>query len=407
MKLEIVSEKEFMEFVNKSKVKNFFQTVMMKHRYEHEKKEVYLVGLKEKKKVVAAALLTCTDSFCGYKVFEAYKGFILDYANASLLKIFTEEVIAFLKGKKAMKLIIDPYLPTITRNADGEVVEGQEDNRHVINSLLSLGYKSIEGDQVKWTYCLDLEGKSEDDIFREMQQNTRNCIQKTINKYKLEMKTLSYEELPLFKKVTEETCDRKHFADRSLTYYQNMYTYFKDDVTFKMVCLNCDTYITSTEEEIKELKEKMDKLSDSNANEKKKENIKADIANFKKRVEEVKALKKEKGNSIPLSVAMFMLYGDEIVYLFSGSYSEYMHFFGQYRIQWEMISYGIEHGYKRYNFYGIKEFKDKNSKDYGVYKFKKGFGGYIEELLGPFEKQIHPINHLYNFLKQIKRKIRK
>ena len=41
--------------------------------------------------------------------------------------------------------------------------------------------------------------------------------------------------------------------------------------------------------------------------------------------------------------------------------------------------------YKRYNFYGIKDVFDKNGKDYGVYEFKKGFNGYVEELFGAYE----------------------
>ena len=53
----------------------------------------------------------------------------------------------------------------------------------------------------------------------------------------------------------------------------------------------------------------------------------------------------------PLSAAMFMLYGDEVVYLFSGSDEQYMkEYNAQYAIQWYMIKYAAEHGYKKYNF---------------------------------------------------------
>ena len=84
-------------------------------------------------------------------------------------------------------------------------------------------------------------------------------------------------------------------------------------------------------------------------------------------------MKEEKGNVIPLSAAMFMLYGDEIAYLFSGSYEEYMKFCGQYRLQWQIIKYAADNGYKRYNFYGIQDVFNPNGKDRGVYEFKKGF----------------------------------
>ena len=82
-------------------------------------------------------------------------------------------------------------------------------------------------------------------------------------------------------------------------------------------------------------------------------------------------------------------------------------FNGQYLIQWDIIKYAINSNHKRYNFYGIQDVFDPKGKDRGVYEFKKGFGGYVEELLGSFELSISPINGLYNFLKKIKGLIKK
>ena len=104
---------------------------------------------------------------------------------------------------------------------------------------------------------------------------------------------------------------------------------------------------------------------------------------------------------------MFILYGNEIVYLFSGSYAEYMNFCGQYRLQWELIKYAADNGYRRYNFYGIQDVFNPQGKDYGVYEFKKGFGGYVEELLGSFEISISPKNKVYRLLKSVKKIIKK
>ena len=127
------------------------------------------------------------------------------------------------------------------------------------------------------------------------------------------------------------------------------------------------------EDENKENKRKIRDLSDSVSNKKKKEMLNKDIKINLNKIEEINILKKEKGNIIPLSCAMFILYGDEIVYLFSGSYKEYMKFYGQYRIQWEIIKYACDNQYKRYNFYGIFDVFNKEGKDRGVYEFKKGF----------------------------------
>ena len=407
MKFTELDKLEFTQFVSEHETNNFFQSVKMMERLEKEGKEVYLVGIKENDKIVGASLIAATGhKFMGLKTFEAYKGFIIDYHNKELVKFMTDNCIKFLKSKGGLRLIIDPYIPNVSRDMEANVVPGI-DNRDVKDYLYKLGYKDNDGAQVKWCYVLDINGKTSDELFNDFRSSTRNYINRTINKYKLNIKTLKRDELSEFKKVTSDTCDRRDFADKSLEYYENMYDVFGDDVTFKICELNCDTYINALKAENEEMERKILELSDSASNKKKKEVMRNDLLNNARKIKETEELKIEKGNIIPLSAAMFMLYGPEIVYLFSGSYAEYMNFCGQYRLQWEMIDYAAKNGYKRYNFYGIQDVFNPQGKDYGVYEFKKGFGGFVEELLGSFEISISPKNNLYRLIKKIKHIVKK
>lgn len=407
MKFTELDKLEFTQFVSEHETNNFFQSVKMMERLEKEGKEVYLVGVKENDKIVGASLIAATGhKFMGLKTFEAYKGYIIDYHNKELVKFMTDNCIKFLKSKGGLRLVIDPYIPNVSRDMEANVVPGI-DNRDVKDYLYKLGYKDNDGAQVKWCYVLDINGKTSDELFNDFRSSTRNYINRTINKYKLNIKTLKRDELSEFKKVTSDTCDRRDFADKSLEYYENMYDVFGDDVTFKICELNCDTYINVLKAENEEMERKILELSDSASNKKKKEVMRNDLLNNAKKIKETEKLKLEKGNIIPLSAAMFMLYGPEIVYLFSGSYAEYMNFCGQYRLQWEMIDYAAKKGYKRYNFYGIQDVFNPQGKDYGVYEFKKGFGGFVEELLGSFEISISPKNNLYRLIKKIKHIVKK
>lgn len=402
MKFTELSEEEFTIFVNTQKTKNFFQTIMMKNHLKKTGHETYLVGVKKDKSIIAAAMLSSTNNiFMGKKTFESLKGFILDYEDKELLKFMTKEVVNFLKSKGALRLIIDPYIPYVSRDIDANEIDGV-DNRHVVSYLESLGYQKTVSPQIKWCYCMDINGLEKDELFKTFRSSTRNNINKTINKFKLEVKTLSKGELSIFKKITSDTCDRRSFNDKSLTYYESMYDEFKDNVTFKVVYLNCDTYIDTLKRENITLQEKINELSDGASNKKKKEVMKKDITNNEQKIIDTLEIKQENGNLVPLSAAMFILYGDEIVYLFSGSYAKFMNFCGQYRLQWEIIKYAADNKYQRYNFYGIQDVFNKDGKDYGVYEFKKGFGGYVEELLGPFEIGISKEYRLYRGLKGIK-----
>jgi aminoacyltransferase femB len=404
MKFCELSDQEFEKFALNHEQSNFFQSLYMKELLIKENREVYLLGLKDDKdNVIAATLLASSNSFMGKKTFEALKGFLIDYSNEELVLTFTNYIKKFINEHNGFRLTIDPYIVFKQRDTDANIIKDGIDNSFVKDYLLKNGFKEMKNSaQVKWTYVLDIDGKSSEELLKLCRSNTRNYINRTMNKYKLVMEELPYEKLDVFKKITQDTCDRRGFHDRSLEYYQNMYKIFKDKLKVLVTKLDCNLYIKTLEDEKNGYLDKIKNLSDSASNKKKKEIMKKDITSIDKKIEEVNLLKQEHGEYIILSGAMFVLYGNEIVYLFSGSYDEYMKYCGQYRLQWEMIKYAADNNYKRYNFYGIKDVFDKNGKDYGVYEFKKGFNGYVEELFGAYETGTNLTYRIYSLLKSIK-----
>jgi peptidoglycan pentaglycine glycine transferase (the second and third glycine) len=65
-----------------------------------------------------------------------------------------------------------------------------------------------------------------------------------------------------------------------------------------------------------------------------------------------------------------------------------------------MIRWCIEHHVNRYNFYGISGDFREDAADYGVYEFKKGFGGTVEQMIGDFILVLNkPAYALYEKLK--------
>ena len=78
-------------------------------------------------------------------------------------------------------------------------------------------------------------------------------------------------------------------------------------------------------------------------------------------------------------------------------HEKYKEFLSFYTIHWELIKYAIKNGYKKYNFYGISgDFKNKEDELYGLYDFKRGFGGNVEEYIGEFDLIINkPMYLLY------------
>lgn len=396
LKFEILKENEFNDFASNHPLNNFFQSIYMKDLLKSLNKEVYLVGLKDNTKIVCATLLTRTTSFFNKYTYEASKGYLIDYSNKELVNHFTDEIIRFIKQNNAFRLIIDPYIVKKERDIDGKYIKDGINNMNIINYLKEYGFTEINNNQVQLTFVLNTN-KEFETIFKEMKPNTRNIINKTINKYKLIVEELTYNQLDIFKKITKETCSRRNFKDRDLLYYQNMFKAFKDKVKVLICKLDLNVYLNELINEKESINNKL-----STNNQKKKMQLNKELININKKIKEINKLKKD-NEYIILSGAMFITYGSEVVYLFSGSYEKYMKFNGQYRLQYEMIKYACLNNYKRYNFYGIKSC-DLND---GIYEFKKGFNGYVEELLGAYELGISFPYKVYKLLSNLKKRFKK
>ena len=91
-----------------------------------------------------------------------------------------------------------------------------------------------------------------------------------------------------------------------------------------------------------------------------------------------------------------MIYNEEILSLFGGCYDKYKEFLSFYTIHWELIKDSIKKGFKKYNFYGISgDFENKKDELYGLYDFKRGFGGNVEEYIGEFDLVINKFMYFF------------
>lgn len=422
MEFRILSEKEFRDFSSKHKYKSFFQTIETGLLREKSGFKKYFVGLVDNKKVIAATLLVSKRIFLNKNKFYAPRGYLIDFDNYELLKIFSDEVKKFVKTNNGLYIKIDPYVEYIEREINGDIVKGGYNNQSIINNLKKLGYRHYgftlyqdKTEQVRWMFTLDLENKSEELILKEMKQSTRTRINKTL-KYEYEVKELKKEDLKTFIDILEHTGNRKGFKSQNLKYFENLYDIYgkTNIVKFLSLKINLDNYKIILEKELKDeniKKENIEKKLEGNPESKNNKEalniVLKEINDITSRIEERDILKEKYGNELTLSSAMFITYGDEIIYLSSGNYEEFMSLNGQYRLQWEMIKYGVKNNFKRYNFYGISGNFDTKDSQYGIYNFKRGFNGKVVELIGEFDLPTHPLYYLYNILKKLKHLLKK
>jgi len=408
MEFVILSEDEFRIFALKHPLKSFMQTPEMAQVRKNVGWNSHYVGVKKDGEIIAGAMMVSKMRHLGKREFYSPHGPLLDFLDMDVLTFFTKELKAYLKSQGAYVFRMDPYYPLIERDINGDLVEGGFDHRQAVFNLKKLGYR--QSDTVmqifKFLFALDLD-LSRSELWARMRTFTKRNILKA-EKNGIVLREATREEIPLVKHVIDRTSERKQFSNRSLSYYQSLYDAFapSKEIKFLLGELHLKDYISRLEKELMEEKTSLSLLQAQGAKEEKQNRHIRQIEKIEQALSEARELRQKEGEILLLSGGVFLLYGDELVYLFGGNYSEYMKFGASYFMQWEMINYAMEHGFKRYNFYGISDNFDKNSKDYGVYDFKKGFTGYVEEMIGDFELPLHSIYYFGSTLRKVKRLVR-
>jgi len=385
MEIIKLTSKEFEDFSSQNKYVTFHQKESWGKLKQSNGWEYEMVGAKINKKIVAATLLLSKKIPMGLKMYYAPRGFLIDFADYKLLDEFVEAMKIYIKKCGGTFLKIDPYVQHLERDINGDVVSGGLDNSDLVEHLKKLsfihhGYNidTAKELQPRFMFTLDLRDKTVDDLMNGMIKPTRKNVKKTL-KLGLVMEEIGIEGLEEYKKITEHTGNRRGFIDRPLSYYQEMFKALGDKIKIILCYLVPDVSIKLCEDEIAKIK------SFSDITEKRKEEIKG----LEEKIKSLKEEKEKHGDKICLAGSMFIACEKELLNLYGGGYDEFMKYDAMYAIQWHAIKYAKEQGFDLYNFYGIEgNFKKENNPMYGVYEFKKGFGGKVVELIGEFDLPI-------------------
>ena len=93
----------------------------------------------------------------------------------------------------------------------------------------------------------------------------------------------------------------------------------------------------------------------------------------------------------PVSGALATNYAKKTCYVYGASDNVYRNVMPNYLMQWEMIRWAVQTGCEVYDFQGISgNLSEENNPMYGLYRFKRGFNGQIDELAGEFNFEYHP-----------------
>lgn len=190
--------------------------------------------------------------------------------------------------------------------------------------------KNFEAIQPRYVFRLYLNGRSEDEILASFHQKWRYNIRLAVKKG-VEVRVCGKEMIPDFSKIMIETGVRDNFATRPPEYFAAMLDNFGD---------KCRLYMAFHEGQ-------------------------------------------------PIAGTLAIHYGDKVWYLYGASSNEHRNLMPNYLLQWSMIRWAIECGSRIYDFRGVSGDISEDNPHYGLYRFKKGFGGEFTEFVGEYDYVIN------------------
>ena len=218
---------------------------------------------------------------------------------------------------------------------DPDVLSSNED---FIAIAQEMGYKRFLGEggfetiQARFNYRLYLEGRSEDELFANLTQQNRRNVRIAI-KNNVEVRVAGKEALDDFMRLMIITGERDGFSVRSRAYFAKM---------LEALGENCRLYMAYYE-----------------------------------------------GKAV--SGAITTNYAGKTCYVYGASDNEHRNVMPNNLLQWEMIRWAVETGCTVYDFQGISGNLSEDDHLYGLYRFKKGFNGQIDELAGEFDYVCMPL----------------
>ncbi len=416
MEFVVLKEEEYQTFYNSNEQSSFMQSVGLAHLKASYGEGIHYVGVRDKGKVIAASLLLETKTIFGKSMFYAPRGLIVDYHNFEVLSFFTDQVKKYIRSHHGFVLTIDPNVVYRVRSSDGEILGDGDDE--VIESLKKLGYRHhgfniyLDSRQARWAYRLTLDEDYETK-YAKFSKSTRKNIEAT-HKKGLQVREGTIDDLEVMSEIFEDTAKRKDFFYRSLDYYRRMYENMHDLMTIYIAYLNPEVYLSHTqalyEEEKKknaDLAQKMKSDMVGNRLKNQKETSDRLLEKYERELEKAKKFQEQYPNGKDIGCLLSLRSGVEYLTLSSGVLEEYRSFTPKYLMYEHHIKEAYKEGFQYCNFYGITgDFRPEN-RYYGIYEFKKGFGGNVIEYIGEFDLAVTKFYSFYQFLRKVKRLVSK
>lgn len=390
-----LSKDEYIDFFNRFPYSHFLQSYAWGEAIKETRGKIpCYVGLKnDKGDIVAAALLLKKTMPFGLCYYYCSRGYLIDFKDKELVKIFTEEMKKYLKRTNGIYVKINPEIMYQEIDKDGNRIEKGKNNIDIYNNLLSLGYKHkgfvklYENNEPRYTFRRYFEQYHNMD---EIKESIFKTFMQTVHRsYSYNLRINFDSDVEHFFELNKANAAKDGFIQYSDDFYKALYKYGKKYGNV----LVFDVYVNG-QRLYKDTKDALDKINDDFQKglitKKQKPDALDKVKRLEKELEMFEPYKNE-GDMVICSLINGIA-NDMMWTMYIGNNKLGEDLFAVNRIYYETIQYCFEHHYRFLDLYGTVGDPNTTFKNLGgLHAYKKKYGDTYIEFIGEFDLVNKPI----------------
>lgn len=388
MFIKELTNDEFKKFTKNYNISSIYQTVEYGLVMNHQNYSTMFLGLCDQSGILAASLIL-VEQKNKFKYAYAPRGFLIDYNNINLLKIFTEEIKKYLSKKGVVAVKISPLVVKSIYDKKYDINANNQYFNNIMNNLKNLGYyhfgfnNFFEALKPRYEAVIDLDLPYYmlfHNIRKEIRTKIRSAERNGVKVYSGNENNLEYLYLQTSKKYP-----------RDLAYFKDCYQYFKNSNKIEFFFTKLDTakYLKSVTKKYQE-QEKIcnywnDQLSKNNKKNTLNNKMYADklIDYYKKQLIKATNYLKNYPDGIVTSSILVAIQNKEAYVLMDGYDNKYKVLNSKHLLIWKLIERYSKAGIKKFNLGGMTNTKQLEYK--GLNDFKLNFNAKCIEYIGDLE----------------------
>lgn len=283
----------------------------------------------EDEKIVGAVSVLIRPLPMGFSLMYAPRGPVCDRNDPYVMASLLGAADDLAETVNALEFLTDPDEPHTNQNFRELMQVWGFGERE------DAGFDNIQAQHV---FRLHLRGKTEDSVFADFCQKTRYNIRVAMRKgVQIRIypgdEEIPEQELDAFDRIMGQTGERDHFIPRPKDYYRKVFLSLSREAVLFMAYLE----------------------------------------------------------GVPVAGTIGVYSGGKGWYLYGASSNDHRNVMPNYLLQWEMVRMAMERHCVFYDFRGVPGKLAEDNPLYGLYRFKKGFGGTYTKFTGLFVKRYYPL----------------